>query len=195
LEDWHRYFDSFVPSEQLRHEWAAVRACRLAAMAVERGTYGVGAVLLDERGEILLEGHNEVHVGAFRSDLHAEMVVLNRFESGVWSREIAKRCTLVTSLEPCPMCTTRLIVAGIGTVLYVSSDAVGGMVERMDVLPPAFRKITREQSQVWGLAECSEELRSVAHRIWDESREMLAMGLPVPRNRVRESAELSSDGH
>ena len=91
------------------------------------------------------------------------------------------------------MCTTRLIVAGIGTVLYVSSDSVGGMVERLDGLPPAFRKITRDQAQVWGLAECSEELRSIAHRIWDESREMLAMGLPVPRNRVRESVELPTE--
>ncbi len=184
MEDWDQYLDTFVPSDLFRHEGAAIRACRLAATAVDLGTYGVGAVLLDDRGEVLLEGHNEVHVGPFRSDLHAEMVVVNRFESGVWSREIAKRCTLVTSLEPCPMCMTRLIVAGIGTVVYVSADSIGGMVQRRDGLPPAFRKITEEQAQVWGLAECSEELRSIAYRIWDESREMLAMGLPVPRGRV-----------
>jgi cytosine deaminase len=185
VQDWTEYLDSFVPSDTHRHEEAALRACRMAAAATELGTYGVGAVLLDAEGGVLFEGHNEVHVGSFRSDLHAEMVVVNRFESGTWSRDIARQCTLITSLEPCPMCMTRLIVAGIGTVLHVSADSIGGMVQRREALPPAFRKITEDQQQVWGLAECSEELRSVAYRIWDESREMLSMGLPVPRRRIR----------
>ena len=81
MRDWQKYFDEFTPASGLRDEAAAIRVCQLAALAARLGTYGVGAVLLDSNGEIVVEGHNEVHVNAFRSDLHAEMVVMNAFET------------------------------------------------------------------------------------------------------------------
>lgn len=172
-EYWRRYLDDFVPSRIHEHESHAIRACRLAVEAAEIGTYGVGAVLLGPDGRIIVEGHNRVHADGFRSDLHAEMVVVNDYEALGWPRSRARHCTLVTSLEPCPMCTTRLIVAGIGTVLHVSDDSVGGMVQRRQHLPPIFRTITEHQEQVWAPADCSDELRVAAFRIWMESRDSL----------------------
>jgi cytosine deaminase len=71
------------------------------------------------------------------------------------------------------MCMTRLIVAGVGSVLHVSSDSAGGMVQRRHGLPPVFRTITEHQHQIWGPADCSEELRTAAFRIWMESRDRL----------------------
>lgn len=170
---WRRYLDEFVPSEGHEHESYALRACRLAVDAVERGSYGVGAVLLDADGEVVVEGHNRVRAEGFRSDLHAEMVVLNAYEALGLPREKARHLTLVTSLEPCPMCVTRLIVAGIGTVLHISDDPAGGMVRNRRHLPPIFRTITEHHEQVWGSAECSEELRAAAFKIWMESRDLL----------------------
>lgn len=41
---------------------AALRALQLAVQAAARGTYGVGAVLLDATGAVVCEGHNEVSV-------------------------------------------------------------------------------------------------------------------------------------
>jgi len=186
MDNWEEYLNTFVPSEKLRHEEAAIRALWMAITASQLGTYGVGAVLLDEEGEVLIEGHNEVYVGDFRSDLHAEMVVVNRFEEGPWSRDVARRCTLITSLEPCPMCMTRLIFAGIGTVLHLSDDSIGGMVQRRSALPPIFREITEDQNQVWGRAECSEDLRRAAFHIWDQSRDELDRRLPSRGNRASE---------
>ena len=79
---------------------------------------------------------------------------------------------------------TRLIFAGIGTVLHLSHDNIGGMVQRKNALPPIFQRITEDQKQVWGAAECSEELRSAAFDIWDDSREMLDRRLPSRNNRA-----------
>ena len=171
-ERWRRFVEEFELSGRHRHEASALRACRLALRAAELGSYGVGAVLVDARGEVLAEGYNEVYLNGFRSDRHAEMV--DR------PREMARDCTLVTSLEPCPMCMTRLIVAGIGSVLYVSPDSVGGMVHRRHGLPPVFRTITEHQHQLWAQADCSDTLREAAFRIWVESRDRLDQGSPRP---------------
>jgi cytosine deaminase len=169
MREWKKFLNEFVPSTDLKDETASIRACQLAIHAVELGTYGVGAVLLDDKGEVLVEGHNEVFVNDFRSDLHAEMVVINKFETSYQGSHNPDSCTLVTSLEPCPMCMTRLIFAGIGTILHVSEDPMGGMVQRKASLPPIFQGITKALSQVWGLAECSESLREAAFQIWYET--------------------------
>jgi tRNA(adenine34) deaminase len=105
---------------------------------------------------------------------------------GLWSPEFVRHCTLICSLEPCPMCMTRLICAGIGTVLHLSDDSVGGMVQRKSALPPIFREITEDQKQVWGRAECSEDLRRIAFNIWDQSRGELTRRLPGRGNRMSE---------
>jgi len=178
IDFWRRYLRDFTPRVHNRHESYALRACHLAVDAARLGTYGVGAVLIDADGRVIVEGHNKVHAGGFRSDLHAEMVVMNDYEAARWPREKARECTLVTTLEPCPMCMTRLIVAGVGAVLYLAADSVGGMVRRQHSLPPTFRTIIQSEGQTWQMAECSDELRAAAQRIWIESRQSVWRGLP-----------------
>ena len=168
---WRQHLDDLAGSSRGEHDKYAARACRLAVDGMAAGTYGVGALLVDEEGEVVIEGHNRVRgPGSFRSDLHAEMVVTNAYEALELPRHRAKEFTLVTSLESCPMCLTRLIVAGIGTVLHVADDPVGGMVGRRQHLPPVFRTIAEHHEQVWSPADCSDDLRVAAFRIWDESR-------------------------
>ena len=112
IDFWRQNLHDHSPSLQHRHESYALRACHLAVDAARVGTYGVGALLFDGAGRVIVEGHNRVRVGGFQSDLHAEMVVMNAYEATGRPREEARECTLVTSLEPCPMCMARLIVAG-----------------------------------------------------------------------------------
>ena len=57
-----------------------VVACQEALVAALRGNYGVGALLVDPQGTIVARGQNAVFSPYFRSDLHAEMVVMNIFE-------------------------------------------------------------------------------------------------------------------
>ena len=44
------------------HDPWSLAACRQALFAARAGTYGVGAVLVDPDGNLLVEGHNHVHV-------------------------------------------------------------------------------------------------------------------------------------
>jgi len=188
VEHWRSYLGALVPRQQYLHEAYALKACHLALDAAGAGTYGVGAVLLDREGRILVEGRNRVYDGGYRSDLHAEMVVMNDYEAAGWPRDRARECTLVTTLEPCPMCMTRLIVAGVGRVLYLADDAIGGMVRRRHSLPATFRAIIRSQGQLWQPADCSEELRAAALSIWIESRASLGQWLPTDQDPVPRAA-------
>ena len=171
MRDWKTILNGFKPTRA--DDTASVRACQLALSAAEQHTFGVGAILLDAAGDVLVEGHNEVFIDQFRSDLHAEMVVLNKFEASPHPHEERANYTLVTSLEPCTMCMARLIFSGVGNIVYVREDDIGGMVRRMTALPPIFQKMTKDQGQTWRPADCAPELRDAAFEIWDQSRATL----------------------
>ena len=171
MRDWKKYVDQYEPSAAFKDDVAAARVCQLAATAADLGTYAVGAVLLDDKGNVLADGHNKTFVDGFRSDLHAEMVVLTKFETGHDGPQNPCDLTLISSLEPCPMCMSRLIYSGIGSIRYICEDPLGGMVTRKSSLPPKLQEISKDLSQVWGLAECSNELREAAFQIWEQCRE------------------------
>jgi tRNA(Arg) A34 adenosine deaminase TadA len=172
LLELERLLNSFKPV--LKDDVVAIRSLQMALSAAKKGTYGVGAVIVSSQGELVCEGHNHVHIDGFHSDLHAEMVVLNDFERGDNNGGASPgELTLVSTLEPCPMCMTRLIFAGIGTIKYVCPDDIGGMVQRHRSLPPVFRSITADQRQEWIIADCSPLLRTLAYEIWASSQAML----------------------
>ncbi|MEA1864979.1 MAG: hypothetical protein U9N46_07260 [Euryarchaeota archaeon] len=52
----------------------------LALMAVNSGNFGIGSVLIDGGGDVVVQGHNEIFNPYFRSDRHGEMVVMDEFE-------------------------------------------------------------------------------------------------------------------
>jgi tRNA(adenine34) deaminase len=171
VRDWKKYVDQYEPSASFNDDVASARVCQLAATAAELGTFAVGAVLLDDKGQVLAEGHNETFVDGFRSDLHAEMVVLTKFETEHKMPQSPATLTLISSLEPCPMCMARLIYSGIGSIRYLCEDPQGGMVTRISSLPPKLQQISEDLSQSWGLAECSNELREAASHIWEQTRD------------------------
>jgi len=170
LQEIEGRLEDYELSARHAHDAWALAACRQALLAARQNTYGVGAVLVDPSGSVIVADHNHVHIGGFHSDLHAEMVVMNEFERDLAGPVDLSAHTLVTSLEPCPMCMTRLIYAGVGTILHVAEDDLGGMVTRRDSLPPIFQEITARQNQVWAAADCSAELRSAALTIWNTVR-------------------------
>jgi tRNA(Arg) A34 adenosine deaminase TadA len=86
--------------------WAA---CGQAFVAISRDQYGIGALILDAAGHVVAAGHNEICGPPFRSEAHAEMVVLSDFERRFPDSK-KDGLTLHTSLEPCPMCYTRILI-------------------------------------------------------------------------------------
>ena len=102
----------------------------------------------------------------YRSDLHAEMDVINTFETqnGSKSRELLKDLSLYTSLEPCPMCLCRIITSGISRVYYVADDDRGGMVHLYKQLPVVWQEISG--NRVFKKADCSGELSEIALQVF-----------------------------
>ena len=138
--------------------------CVLSLKALSDGNFGIGALLTNNEGLILAYGHNEVFHPYFRSDRHAEMVVLNKFEKEY--KRIHKTVTfnLYSSLEPCPMCLTRLITSGIGIVKYASSDPTGGMAHTPGNLPELWQQLAARR--IFTTALCSTELSMLAQNIF-----------------------------
>ncbi len=141
-----------------------------ALEAIKGESGGIGACLVDSRtGQVVETGRNRQFTTYFRSDLHAEMDLLNRYEdrmkkprsdgNGGNPRE-CPHLVLISSVEPCPMCLTRIINSGIKTVLYVVEDKQGGMVTRLDQLPPFWREFAADRE--FRQADCSPELRQIA---------------------------------
>ena len=104
--------------------WARL-CCEQALLAIEDGCYAVGALLVDEAGELLCSARNQVFASAYASAAHAEMQVLDQLEAE--HAQVDRRgLTLYVSLEPCLMCYGRILLAGITRVRYLARDRDGG---------------------------------------------------------------------
>lgn len=148
------------------HDYFALETIKEAISAAKNGTFGVGAILVDnETNEIVFRGYNKVFSEP-RSDLHAEMDLLNKFEAQYKnkSREIIKKFTLYTSLESCPMCLCRIITAGVNEVYHIADDIDGGMVHLYDRLPKIWQEISKKR--IYKKANCSEELSKIAEQVF-----------------------------
>jgi len=96
------------------------RALDLAARAARDGDVPVGAVVLDPSGAVIGEGWNLREVDADPT-AHAEVVALRAAarHTGSWRLE---DCTLVVTLEPCPMCAGAAMLARISRIVLGAWD-------------------------------------------------------------------------
>jgi len=136
----------------------------LALKGVDSGNFGVGCILVDVYGNVVVQGHNEVFYPYFRSDRHAEMVVMDEFEDKQLDISKIQGFTLYTSLESCPMCFVRLITSGVNKVLHASPDMTGGMVREKKNLPQFWLDLY--EGKVFSQARCSQELINAANEIF-----------------------------
>jgi cytosine deaminase len=136
----------------------------LALKAVNAGNFGIGCVLIDGNGNIVARGHNEVFHPYFRSDRHAEMVVMDEFEDTHHKTASMDGYTLYTSLESCPMCLARLITSGIDRVLHVAPDKDAGMAHKMRDLPPIWIDLAKER--IFKQAKCTQKIIEAAFQIF-----------------------------
>ncbi len=108
------------------------RLLRLADAVGAGGEIPVAAALLDEAGRCVGWGSNRRHRRADPLG-HAELLALRRAAAarGDWR---FNGCTLLVTLEPCPMCAGALIQARVGTVIYGAADPKrGGLGGSLDL--------------------------------------------------------------
>src|SRR5580693_7205335 len=95
------------------------RAFELARYAVTHGGGPFGALLVKD-GKILAEYSNCVH-STRDVTKHAETGLISAFSPKI-DRETFAGSTLYTSTEPCAMCCGAICFAGIGRVVYGTSE-------------------------------------------------------------------------
>ena len=75
-----------------------------------------GAVILDEKGNVIANGNNKVIVNNDPT-AHAEIVAIRSACRKLKKYDLSN-CILYTSCEPCPMCLSAIIWANIKEVYY-----------------------------------------------------------------------------
>ena len=98
-----------------------------ARAAAARGEVPVGAVLLGPDGAVLAQAGNQVEADRDAS-AHAELLVL-RAGARVLGSPRLPGCTLVVTLEPCPMCAGAAVHFRVGRLVFGAYDPKGGGVE------------------------------------------------------------------
>jgi tRNA(Arg) A34 adenosine deaminase TadA len=124
--------------------WARL-CCEQALLALEEGCHAVGAVLVNQAGELLLTGRNQVFKQHYDSARHAEMQVIDQLEA-LHPGQDRNALTLYVSLQPCLMCFARILLAGIPRVRYLARDRNGGFPGRHASLPPVWANLASRVS-------------------------------------------------
>ncbi|WP_418969395.1 nucleoside deaminase [Alloscardovia omnicolens] len=95
-------------------------ALEAAREAAAKNDVPVGAVVLDAQGQVLAVGRNrrEENGDPF-SHAEIEAIRASASQRGQWNFE---DCTLVVTLEPCPMCAGALVSAHMGRVVFGAWD-------------------------------------------------------------------------
>jgi tRNA(Arg) A34 adenosine deaminase TadA len=95
------------------------RCSELAGIALKAGHGPFGAVLVGANGQTLYEDHNRVTDED--QTLHAELGVIRWVVANLAPVQRI-RTTLYTSCEPCPMCAATHAWAGLGRIVYATSN-------------------------------------------------------------------------
>lgn len=96
-----------------------------AQRSLQEGGIPIGSVLVYD-GEIIGRGHNK-RVQSGSVVLHGEMDALEN--AGRLPASVYKKCTLYTTLSPCPMCTGAILLYGIPKVVIGENNTFLGEEE------------------------------------------------------------------
>jgi len=106
------------------------RALDLARTAAAVGEAPIGAVVYETAsGRVLAEAHNLREKTSDPAG-HAELIAIREaaMSRGDWR---LNDCTLVVTLEPCPMCAGAIVNARVGRLVYGASDPKAGAVKTL----------------------------------------------------------------
>ena len=133
-------------------------ALSLAKVAADKGDVPVGAIVVNEAGEILGTGQN-LREQNNDPTAHAEIVALRNASEkfGSWRLD---DLTIVVTLEPCSMCAGAILQSRIKRLVFAAWDEKAGAVGSvMDVIrdPRALTKV----EVITGIMEkeCSDVLK------------------------------------
>lgn len=123
------------------------KALTLAEKAAEKGEIPVGALVVNEDGEIVGEGYN-LRETLLSPTAHAEIIAIEAAAKRLGRRRLSD-CTLYVTLEPCPMCAGAVMNAGLKRLVYGAFDEKNGACASVVTLfDEKFTHIPRVRSRV-----------------------------------------------
>lgn len=150
----------------VRYEEVMRLALDEAAQAAAEGEIPIGAVLLDESGAVLASARNS-RESSSDPTAHAEVLALRTAGKarGSWRLQ---DCTLVVTLEPCPMCAGAAVMSRLGRIVFGAwNDEYGAAGSRWDLVRD--RRLNHQIEVIPGVLaeECGVQVR----RFLEERRE------------------------
>jgi tRNA(adenine34) deaminase len=129
------------------------QAIEVALLAERGGNPPVGAVITLD-GKVVAKGGAANWVPKFDATRHAEMEALRSVPEDLWKS--ANEMSLYTTLEPCLMCFSAILLHGVGRVVFGASDGYGGATYVQPHLPPYFQERMEETEWLGPIlpAEC-----------------------------------------
>jgi tRNA(Arg) A34 adenosine deaminase TadA len=96
------------------------RSFDVARRAMTRGNHPFGAILVDDKRNVLIETENG-YMPSHDGTAHAERL-LATLACTTLSPDVLRKATLYSSAEPCAMCAGAVYWAGIGRLVYGLSE-------------------------------------------------------------------------
>jgi tRNA(adenine34) deaminase len=121
IKDFHMFDHDFFMQEAL---------CE-AEEAGKRGDRPIGAVIV-HNGKIVSRGSNRIYT-MDNEIAHAETIAINQCAS--YLKKHAEECIIYTTVEPCMMCLTTIVMANIRNVVFSIEDKYLNMAQFIDSTP------------------------------------------------------------
>lgn len=151
-----------------------------AELAFNEGSIPIGAVIVGPSGEILSTGRNRVF-SSWDPCAHAEVDAIRNAGKKLFEMQYKNKCTIYSTVEPCPMCSGALIFADISRAVWALTDQYLGamrILKEGQHFRHKFDKVEITSQPYIDLAERSEEL----HKAYDFRR-----GREYFMNNIKES--------
>jgi tRNA(Arg) A34 adenosine deaminase TadA len=115
------------------------RAIELAVAARAAGEMPYGSLLVGPGGDVLIEDHNTV-ISDRDISAHPELK-LARWAARELDADVARRTTMYTSCQPCPMCSGAIARSGLGRVVFALSNEQWAQITPRETATPDARPV------------------------------------------------------
>ena len=109
----------------MNYEFFMQKALEQARQALNAGEFPVGCVIVYDNKVLVTESRHNSTPDNFNELDHAEMVALRRL-ADLGANVEKDKVTVFSTLEPCLMCFSALIVNGTRNFVYACEDVMGG---------------------------------------------------------------------
>lgn len=125
----------------MSHDFYMKQALEQAELALKDGEFPVGCVIV-HRGKVVVRSRRANSSSQNMNEIdHAEIIALKEL-SGIVPASERKDTVLYSTMEPCLMCFSAIILSGISHVVYAYEDAMGGGTAcHLQTLPPLYSSV------------------------------------------------------